>query len=93
MHSPTTPPLTCPRVRDQGFVRMAIKYGAVVVPFASLGLEDSLHSVGTVDVGWWLRALEVASPDLRLPLLLPLNGLQRQYFAFGEKSLCDTKKA
>eukprot|EP00611_Tribonema_gayanum_P017710 TRINITY_DN3053_c0_g1_i1.p1 TRINITY_DN3053_c0_g1~~TRINITY_DN3053_c0_g1_i1.p1 ORF type:complete len:362 (-),score=101.82 TRINITY_DN3053_c0_g1_i1:538-1623(-) len=71
-------------VRMPGFTRMAVKHGAVVVPFASIGLENSLHSIGSLDVAWWLRVLEVSCPDIRLPLLLPLNGMQRQYFAFGE---------
>ncbi|KAG5192543.1 hypothetical protein JKP88DRAFT_292905 [Tribonema minus] len=69
---------------SMGFTRMAVKHGAVVVPFASIGLENSLHSIGSLDVAWWLRVLEVSCPDIRLPLLLPLNGMQRQYFAFGE---------
>ncbi|CAM9142791.1 unnamed protein product [Ascophyllum nodosum] len=67
-----------------GFARMAVKHGYAVVPFASVGLEDAVSIAFGFDVTWIARKAEPGRGPLRLPILLPYNSLQRQYFAFGE---------
>lgn len=68
-----------------GFVRAAIKHGAAIVPFASVGVEDSLHVFGSIDVSWLRLLSECKDPwEFSLPLVVPCNTMQRQYFAFGK---------
>ena len=75
-----------------GFVRAAISNGAVIIPFASVGLEDSFWVLGRLNAAPMLNftmkynsatKLATTLADCAIPILGPYNSLQRQYFAFG----------
>lgn len=62
----------------QGFVRLAVKHGYTVVPFASFGLEDAVSIAFNVDASCIARTAEPDRGPLYIPFLLPYNSLERQ---------------
>ncbi|MCG5434070.1 acyltransferase family protein [Mycobacterium sp. MYCO198283] len=76
-----------------GFARLAVKHGYPVVPFASVGAEDSLDVVVDTDNRFLAPAKNLferisGSPDL-FPLVrgigpTPIPRPERQYYWFGE---------
>ena len=76
-----------------GFARLAVKYGYPIVPFASVGAEDSLDVVVDTDHPRMAPAVRYfekvsGSPDL-FPIVrgigpTPIPRPERQYYWFGE---------
>lgn len=68
-----------------GFARMAIEYGATIVPFAAVGAEDLFHIVADADdlfqtrPGRWLKKLGIRE-DVVWPFSIPSGKLERFYF-------------
>ncbi|MBB2989135.1 1-acyl-sn-glycerol-3-phosphate acyltransferase [Mycolicibacterium iranicum] len=81
-----------------GFARLAVKHGYPIVPFATVGAEDSLDVVVDTDNALWAPARRLfervsGSPDL-FPIVrgigpTPIPRPERQYYWFGEPIATD----
>lgn len=63
---------------------MAIKYKYTIIPFSSIGLEDSLRIAFSIPLHPLLKIMGEVRPNLEFPVLLPYNNLEKMYITMGE---------
>lgn len=59
-------------------MRVAVKHGYSLLPFASVGMEDVVSVAFSLDVSWLAEKAERDVRPLRIPFLYPYNSLERQ---------------
>lgn len=72
----------------QGFVRVAVKYGYSIIPFASVGVEDAARVAFTVNLSWIVRQVDKNHGPMRIPILYPYNSLERQVITLFPEEAC-----